>query len=103
MSASELHRLGVLTSLVENEKEFEMVTEKLVNELLSGAPKAMQHIKQLTHFVNCHTHQENVNQTRKVFEETVRGPEALYGVSSFIQKQKPDWNQFYQQQTQSKL
>lgn len=94
VSAEELYRLGVVSALVDNEQEMHRVTQTYVEQLLTSAPNAMTVIKSLIKHVSSHGHSENVPYVRKVFSETVRSEEAMYGISCFMQKQQPDWTTF---------
>lgn len=97
-----MDRLGQITHLVENVEEMEKKCELLIKELVSGAPNAMKEVKILTHLVNVPTHSQNLRNAQQVFSKTIHSEEALYGISAFAQKQKPDWVQFQQQQQQQK-
>lgn len=94
VSAEELYRHGVVTSLVDNDEEMHRVTQSYVEQLLSSAPHGMSVIKSLVAHVASHSHQDNVPYVRKVFTQTVHSEEALYGISCFMQKQQPDWSAF---------
>eukprot|EP01098_Paradermamoeba_levis_P002645 TRINITY_DN1306_c0_g1_i1.p1 TRINITY_DN1306_c0_g1~~TRINITY_DN1306_c0_g1_i1.p1 ORF type:complete len:302 (+),score=86.04 TRINITY_DN1306_c0_g1_i1:91-906(+) len=86
--------IGMISEVAENEEQLEKLTNHYLNELLSGGPTAMRKIKELSHYVSCHTHEENVEFAKKIFTQTVHSEEASYGISCFIQKTKPDWSQF---------
>lgn len=73
----------------------EKMTQKYVQQLLSSAPNAMAEIKSTISYVGHHSHEENVEHVKQVFARTVHSPEALYGISAFIQKQVPDWGEFH--------
>jgi len=95
VTAQELYRLGAISQLASNDEEMEKITDKYIEELMSSAPKAMEEIKGVTQYTNCHTHDENVKEVQKVFSRTVHSEEGIYGISCFVQKQKPDWIEFH--------
>jgi len=72
---------------------------ELANKLIGNAPKAMSEVKSLIQYIKGHTNQENVSRASQVFEKTVSGPEAVYGVGCFIQKKKPDWDVEFKNQS----
>jgi len=95
ITAQELHRLGALTAVAETAEDMDKIITKYVQELQTSAPKAMAQVKALTQFVNCHTHSENLKEVQSVFAKTVHSPEALHGISAFLQREKPDWITFH--------
>ena len=94
ISAQQAYQLGFLTHVAENDEELDKVTREYVEELLSSAPGAMSVIKSTVDYVCSHGHEENTAYVQKVFGKTVHSPEALYGMSCFVQKKKPDWTEF---------
>lgn len=94
ITAQQAHQLGFLTHVAETDEELDKVTKDYIDELLSSAPGAMGVIKATVNYVCSHTHEENTGYVQKVFGETVHSPEAMYGMSCFVQKKKPDWTEF---------
>ncbi|ELR17110.1 enoylCoA hydratase/isomerase, putative [Acanthamoeba castellanii str. Neff] len=95
MSAQKAYELGFVSALVENEQELDAKVNEYVEELLSSAPTAMADIKHLVNHVSSHSHEDNLNEVEKVFGKMVHSEEALYGMSCFAQKKKPDWAAFH--------
>ena len=55
----------------------------------------MRRTKDLVKFVAMHSPEENMAKVKEVFAATVQSEEALYGMTCFMQRQKPDWSKFY--------
>jgi len=94
VSAQQALQLGFLTAVAQSDEELDRLTNEYTDELLSSAPGAMSVIKATVDYVCSHGHEENVAHVQKVFGQTVHSPEALYGMSCFVQKKKPDWTEF---------
>lgn len=94
ITARQAYDLGFLTCVAESDEELDKLTKEYADELLTSAPGAMAVIKNTVDYVCSHGHEENVAHVQKVFGQTVHSPEALYGMSCFVQKKKPDWTEF---------
>lgn len=101
--ASDLAQLGVISRLAADETELDAHVGRYVEELLGSAPNAMHEIKKLVQYVHYHSDEENQKYVQKVFARTVHSDEAMYGISCFLQKQRPDWAKFHQENPKSKL
>jgi len=84
------YQLGVLSSVVPID-QLDIEVNRYVQELLSSAPHATGVIMDTVEYVAEHTHDKNIEKVKQVFAQTVHSEEALYGISCFVQKQKPDW------------
>jgi len=89
-SSERAYQLGVLSSIVQTD-QLDIEVDRYVKELLSSAPRAMGVIMETVEYVAEHTHDKNVDKVKQIFAQTVHSEEALYGISCFVQKQKPDW------------
>eukprot|EP01102_Stenamoeba_stenopodia_P006064 TRINITY_DN1679_c0_g3_i1.p1 TRINITY_DN1679_c0_g3~~TRINITY_DN1679_c0_g3_i1.p1 ORF type:complete len:283 (+),score=56.34 TRINITY_DN1679_c0_g3_i1:62-910(+) len=101
ISASKALELGLLTEVVDDEKDpqaLDKAVQKYIDYILEGGPGAASTIRTMVTEVAGATHQRNVEIVKKAFEKTVQSEEAMYGMSCFIQKQKPNWPEFIQQQ-----
>jgi len=103
VSAVEMERMGVISYLAENEKEMENKLNYYLEEIIGGAPTVIENVKYLTEFISNPNHSKNMEEAISVFRKSISSPEAFYGISSFSQKQKPDWKKFYQENPRSKL
>jgi methylglutaconyl-CoA hydratase len=98
--------LGLITAVAddsdstEDESKLDKLVEVYVKELLEGGPGAGKAIKVMVNEEVGAAHERNREIVKKVFAATVQSEEAVYGMSCFIQKQKPDWASFIQQQRQ---
>jgi len=96
VSASRVHQMGVLSEVVDDDEALDKVTQKYIDALLGSGPRAMEVIKEVVHHVGNHSHDENLAYVPKIFQEYVlMSEEARYGITCFIQRQKPDWTEFY--------
>eukprot|EP00008_Paramoeba_atlantica_P008620 CAMPEP_0201491610 /NCGR_PEP_ID=MMETSP0151_2-20130828/30455_1 /ASSEMBLY_ACC=CAM_ASM_000257 /TAXON_ID=200890 /ORGANISM="Paramoeba atlantica, Strain 621/1 / CCAP 1560/9" /LENGTH=102 /DNA_ID=CAMNT_0047878037 /DNA_START=638 /DNA_END=943 /DNA_ORIENTATION=+ len=93
IAASDAFRLGVVSKVV-SQPQLDDEVKKYATELLSSAPRAMATIKGLVQFNERHTSQENREEVKRIFREMMGSEEAMHGISSFAQKQKPDWAPF---------
>jgi len=89
--APELYRMGMLSSVVDNDSQLKEEAQKFIKELLSSAPNAMSEVKKLVDYTTFNSHQDNVTHVQQVFQKTVHSEEAMYGISCFLKKQTPDW------------
>jgi len=108
ITSSKALELGLITDVVrhlpnknnnkenppkEDEDPLEKLVESYVQELLEGGPQACGRIKSLvSHVSQSRDHQENLKYVQECFAEMINSPEAHYGMSCFLQKQKPDWS-----------
>jgi len=96
-AAQRAYEMGLLTSVVD-EQNLDKATEELIAELLTSAPGAMRKIKKEIDFVATHSHDDNKKMVQPLFAEMIRDPEAMYGMSCYLQKQTPDWSDFLKEQ-----
>ncbi len=95
VSAQKAHELGFISAVAENEEHLDRIVNEYVEELCTSAPQATQDVKHLVNHVASHSHESNLEEVEKVFNKMVHSPEALYGMSCFLQKQRPDWSAFH--------
>jgi methylglutaconyl-CoA hydratase len=99
--ATELHRLGAISCVVEAVAEgSEAILAKameFVEELSSSAPLAVQMTKKLVNAVSldCGSAEERLDRASDVFREMIASPEVEYGVGKFLMREKPDWSGFH--------
>eukprot|EP01116_Phalansterium_solitarium_P022548 TRINITY_DN7486_c0_g1_i1.p1 TRINITY_DN7486_c0_g1~~TRINITY_DN7486_c0_g1_i1.p1 ORF type:complete len:269 (-),score=58.79 TRINITY_DN7486_c0_g1_i1:144-950(-) len=95
MSAGELHAIGVVSALADDAAALATATSHCVDLLLDSGPAAMATIKWLVHRVALSAHQDNKAYVQQVFADMMQSDEAAYGFAQFLQKQKPNWTEFY--------
>jgi len=95
INAKEAFEWGFLSSIVKNDIELEKVTQNYLNEILENGPKSMMNTKENIYYISNNTKEHNLNHAQKVFQNMIQSEESKYGVGCFIQKKKPNWNQFY--------
>lgn len=95
-TSNEAYERNVITKVVKNEEEMNIELNRIIQELLEGGPEIMKKIKEMINYIGNHDSKENLEFVRKVFNEMIKSEEAKYGMMSFMQKKKPDWNKFYQ-------
>lgn len=96
MTSKEAYERNVISKVVKNEEEMNNEVNQVVQELLEGGPEITKKIKEMIDYVGSHNPTEGLDFVKKVFAFMMKSEEARYGMMSFIQKKKPDWNQFYQ-------
>ncbi len=94
VSAQRAYELGFISAVAENEAHLDRIVQEYVEALCTSAPQAMQDVKHLVNHVASHSHESNLSEVAKVFNKMVHSPEALYGMTCFVQKQQPDWSAF---------
>lgn len=94
ISAEEAFKDGWVSNLADGEGELDKLTQKYIEELKENGPGAMKRVKELVDDVGFTSHTNNLKVVAKVFGETIQSDEAMYGMSQFMQKKKPDWNAF---------
>jgi len=96
VSANQAYEFGFLSEVVPDEATLDVATKKYIDTLLESGPRAMEIIKETVHYIDNHTHQENLAHVNSIFQQfVVTSEEAKYGITCFANKQKPDWTQFY--------
>lgn len=74
------------------EKELDEYLENLVNEVTTSAPEAVKACKRLIHSVTkISSVEELINETSKIIADIRSTEEAKEGLSSFLEKRKPNW------------
>ena len=89
--------MGFVNFIVSNEIEMEEKIEFYVKELMEGGPNAISKIKELVMFVGLDEIKEekNLKFVEETFQWMFKSDESRYGMSSFMKKKKPNWNEFY--------
>jgi methylglutaconyl-CoA hydratase len=97
VNALEAKQLGFINCVVENEKEMNEKIQFYVNEFMEGGPNAISKIKELVTFIGSDKskEEENLKFVEETFQWMFKSPESKYGMMSFMQKKKPNWNEFY--------
>mmetsp|Transcript_9471 Transcript_9471/g.10457 ORF Transcript_9471/g.10457 Transcript_9471/m.10457 type:complete len:263 (+) Transcript_9471:18-806(+) len=85
--------LGIISEVVEPEQLNE-ATDKMIKELLGNGPQAMKWVKELVKHEVSNGHESNKKKAQEIFGKMMKSPEAMHGISSFIQRKKPDWSSF---------
>ncbi|KAJ2956289.1 hypothetical protein NQZ79_g7823 [Umbelopsis isabellina] len=96
VSAEEGFRQNFLSIVVEHD-QLDQAVGKYVDLLAESAPGAMRDIKDLVKVVGGKSdadRHENKEYIKKAFVKMMNSPEAAYGIMSFTQKKKPDWDDF---------
>lgn len=86
-----LYQLGHVSELVESTGELDEMIRKYVEEIKTCAPGAVANTKANVKFCAGNTNSANKEHVQSVFMKTVHSEEALYGISCFMQRKKPDW------------
>ncbi|KAI9139640.1 ClpP/crotonase-like domain-containing protein [Paraphysoderma sedebokerense] len=96
VTAKECLELGVVSDVVQNLEEGKEKVQKYLDVLKSSAPNAMGMAKRLVRTVGRAPWMDNdvVNEVKGLFNEMLKSDEAVYGISSFLSKEKPDWVEF---------
>eukprot|EP01080_Neovahlkampfia_damariscottae_P005132 gene5132-8738_t len=97
IDANTAKQMGFVNSVVSNENEMDEKIEFYVNEFMEGGPKAISKIKELVMFVGLDENKEekNLKFVEETFQWMFKSDESRYGMTSFMKKKKPDWNEFY--------
>jgi methylglutaconyl-CoA hydratase len=97
--AAEAVAVGLLDRAVTTEALDEAVEEE-VDLALQCAPAAVKTIKRLVGYVACHGFEDNFNYTVERIADMWDAPEAIEGLTSFVEKRKPAWVGRQQKATQ---
>lgn len=83
--------LGIVTQIVENEKELEEKGNALIAEIKENSPTAIR--SGLKAFYELQTHQKNQRHQYlfKQLQELINSEDAKEGLMAFAQKRKPKW------------
>lgn len=92
LPVEKLFQLGQISEIVNSVSELDNMVQKYVDEITTCAPGAVANTKANVKFCAGNTNEQNVEHVKSVFMNTVHSEEALYGISCFMQKIKPDWN-----------
>jgi methylglutaconyl-CoA hydratase len=91
-SALRAQEIGLLNYVVPDEKTLDKKIQELIQEILTSGPRAVQHSKILLNKL--------LNYPETIHEYTARtianlrvSPEGQEGITSFLEKRKPSWNQ----------
>jgi hypothetical protein len=52
--------------------------------------------KENINFIGNNKKEENLKNALQVFQKMITSEESKYGITSFISKKKPNWDEFYQ-------
>lgn len=96
VSAQECLQQNCLSVVVE-EDQLDQAVQRYVELFEESAPGAMRDIKELVRVVGGKGASDlkiSQDHIKKAFVKMMNSPEAAYGIMSFTQKKKPDWNEF---------
>jgi methylglutaconyl-CoA hydratase len=96
VSAQECLQQNCLSAVVE-EDQLDQAVQRYVDLFGESAPGAMRDIKELVRVVGgkgAADIKSSQDHIKKAFVKMMNSPEAAYGIMSFTQKKKPDWNEF---------
>ncbi|OYO26341.1 enoyl-CoA hydratase-related protein [Janthinobacterium sp. PC23-8] len=88
--AAEAVDLGLLDRAVAVD-ELDAAVNEEIELVLQCAPAAVGTIKRLIDYVSSHQIEDNFNYTVERIVEMWSAPEAIEGLSSFVEKRKPSW------------
>jgi len=83
--------MGFVTEVAKDNADLVAKADKFIQYFLTAAPGAIALCKNLIHHVLTHSHEQNVEEAKKVFVQCVKGPEMHEGVKAFKDKRKPSW------------
>lgn len=87
-----------ISKKVNDHQELEKEVQSYVDSLVDSAPGAMSNIKRLVDGVYHGASQGRINDIRNhvrdAYLEMMQSDESVFGISAFLSKEKPDWNQF---------
>ena len=89
LTAHSAQNYGILSAVADNLQDLELMTDKLISDLLNNGPMAMQEAKQLLASYN-HL-QNNIYNTVEAIAKIRVGQEGQEGLTAFLQKRKPKW------------
>jgi methylglutaconyl-CoA hydratase len=90
-SAEEAHRVGIVQELCDAQA-LESVADKLIDEMLLGAPNAAANAKRvLQKQAPAAASAEELKAMQKAFEAMFQSDEATEGRAAFKEKRKPRW------------
>ena len=92
--AEEAQKIGLIHEVAADEDTLNALAEELIDEILKGAPKAIAEDKQVIAAVadTNNSSEMRAKLTAKLADIRAR-PEAIEGVSSFLEKRPPSWNE----------
>ena len=92
--AEEAQKIGLIHEVAANEDALNALAEGLVDEILKGAPKAIAEAKRVIAAVagTNNSSEMRATLTEKLADIRAR-PEAIEGISSFLEKRPPSWNE----------
>ena len=93
ISSEEAVKIGMINFSVENE-ELENTVEKIILNILQGGPESIKSAKNLIYYVEDKEIDEKVmNETAKRIAYSRASAEGKEGISAFLNKRKPDWQE----------
>ncbi|MBT3765178.1 MAG: enoyl-CoA hydratase/isomerase family protein [Rhodospirillaceae bacterium] len=91
--AEEAQKIGLVHEVVADEDALNAMSERLIDEILKGAPKAIAEAKQVIAAVAGTNNSPEMRATLTAKLADIRArPEAIEGVSSFLEKRPPSWS-----------
>ena len=67
------------------------VARFVAEHLLTSSSRSVASMKRLAAHVSTHAHADNKRVAARAFVDAMASTDAVYGVSCFAQKSKPDW------------
>ena len=93
ISSEEAVKIGMVNFSVENE-ELESTVEEIILKILQGGPEAIKSAKKLIYYVESKEINEKVmNETAKRIANSRASSEGKEGISAFLNKRKPNWQE----------
>jgi len=84
--------IGLLNYIVESEQELNDKVTYLINQIYASGPSAVKASKQLINDLRNLDMDKMLDLTAKKIASIRTGPEAQEGISSFLEKRKPNWS-----------
>ena len=85
VTAQKAKDLGFLSDVAKDEAELDKIVASYVEQLLENGPKAMKVVKNLVQHHGSHSHEDNINHVKGIFEKyVVTSKEARYGMECFM-------------------
>lgn len=92
--AEQAQKIGLIHEVAANEEALNTLAEQVINDILKGAPKAISEAKQIIATVAATNNSPGMRRTLTAKLADLRaGPEAIEGVSSFLEKRPPSWGE----------
>lgn len=95
ISAARAHEIGLIHEVVQAPGDLPKALEKVLENILNGAPNAMAVAKRLVHDLTWAERRahcpDSLEYVAKVLADVRISPEAQEGLKAFLEKRKPSW------------